>query len=213
MDRIPKQTMNPIAILNRVLSALVPAALLILLPGCSTSNPPKDQMSSSVSFQQGVPGGVMTQTYKTIATVTAIDAATRQVTLLASDGSKQTITAGPDVVNFNQIQVGDQIKVTVAKELVAYMAHGATPTGDGAAAAVALAPVGAKPGGVAADTVQVTAQITAIDLASHQATLQLPDGSSATFPVRPDVDLTQRHVGESVVIRTTRAVAILVEKP
>jgi hypothetical protein len=61
--------------------------------------------------------------------------------------------------------------------------------------------------------VQVTAKVTAIDLKHHKATLQLPDGTSKTFAVRPDVDLTQRKVGEEVVIRFTEALAISVEKP
>jgi len=47
----------------------------------------------------------------------------------------------------------------------------------------------------------------------HTATLQLPDGSSKTFKVRPDVELTKDNVGTEVVIRTTEAVAISVEKP
>jgi hypothetical protein len=64
-----------------------------------------------------------------------------------------------------------------------------------------------------ASTVQVAAKVTAIDLKHHKATLQLPDGSSKSFDVRPDVDLTQRKVGEEVVIRFTEALALSVEKP
>jgi hypothetical protein len=66
---------------------------------------------------------------------------------------------------------------------------------------------------VVAGTVQVTARVSAINLRSHTATLLFPDGQTRTIAVRPDVDLTQRHVGEEVVIRYTEAVAISVEKP
>jgi hypothetical protein len=72
---------------------------------------------------------------------------------------------------------------------------------------------GAKPGGMMASTVQVAAKVTAIDLKHHKATLQLPYGSSKSFDVHPDVDLTQRKVGEEVVIRFTEALALSVEKP
>ena len=87
------------------------------------------------------------------------------------------------------------------------------PPSDGGATLVALAPQGAKPGGMMANTVQVTAKVTAIDLQHHRATLQLPDGTTHTVAVRPDVDLTQRKVGEEVVIRCTEALALSVEKP
>jgi hypothetical protein len=151
-------------------------------------------------------------THKMTAKVTAIDTANRKVTLVTSDGEKTTVKCGPEVINFDQIRVGDQLKVTVAEELAVYMAkEGAAPS-DGAAALVALAPKGAKPGGVVASTVQVTAKVTAIDLKHHKATLQFADGTTRTVTVRDDVDLTKRRVGEEVVIRTTEVLALEVEK-
>jgi len=121
--------------------------------------------------------------------------------------------AGPEVVNFPQIHVGDQVKVTLTEELVVFMATDAPPQEQGAAGVVALAPVGAKPGALVADTVQVKAKVTEIDLKKHKAKLQFPDGSTHTVAVRKDVDLAKRQVGEEVVIRATEALAITVEKP
>ena len=66
---------------------------------------------------------------------------------------------------------------------------------------------------VIASTVEVTAKVKSIDLKRHKATLQFPDGKSKTFAVRPDVDLTKVKLGEEVVMRTTEAMAIVVEKP
>jgi hypothetical protein len=93
------------------------------------------------------------------------------------------------------------------------MAKDNPPASEGEAALVALAPKGAKPGGLMANTVQVIAKVTAIDLKHHKATLLFPDGTTKTVAVRKDVDLTKREVGEEVVIRCTEAVAIVVEKP
>jgi Cu/Ag efflux protein CusF len=76
-----------------------------------------------------------------------------------------------------------------------------------------LAPIGAKPGGVTANTEEITAKVKAINLKHRKATLQFPDGTSHTFTVRPDVDMTKHAVGDEVVIRATEAVAISVEKP
>lgn len=166
-----------------------------------------------VAAEKGVPGGVMVDTYEMTAAVTAVDTDKRKVTLVTPDGKKTVVKCGPEVVNFKQIQVGDQLKLTVTEELAVYMADAAAPADNGEAALVALAPKGAKPGGMLAETVQVTAKVTAIDLAHRKATLRFPDGSSKSVPVRKDVDLTKRHVGEEVVIRTTEALALSVDKP
>ena len=190
--------------------ALLPAALLTFT---SCSSTPKIEPTTTAVYQQGVPGGIIVETYKNTATVTAIDAANRKVTLVTPDGRKETFKAGPEVVNFDQIRIGDQVKATLTEQLAVYMAKDNPPASEGEAALVALAPKGAKPGGLMANTVQVIAKVTAIDLKHHKATLKLPDGTTKTVAVRKDVDLTQRQVGEEVVIRCTEAIAIAVEKP
>ena len=197
-------------ILKRLLIAVPPAAILAF---SSCSSTPKGERTATAVYEEGVPGGVVVQTHKTTATVTGIDTANRKVTLVSPDGKKTTVKCGPEVINFDQIRIGDQLKVTVAEQLVIYMAKDRPPASDGEAALVALAPKGAKPGAFMANTVQVVAKVTAIDLKHQKATLQFPDGTSKTVAVRKDVDLTQRQVGEEVVIRCTEALAISVEKP
>lgn len=166
-----------------------------------------------MATQKGVPGGVAVETYKSSATVTAIDPDTRSVTVVSPNGAKATFKCGPEVVNFNQIHVGDQIKATLTKKLVVFLRKSGEPAVDSGASMVALAPIGAKPGVVMADTVEVTTKVESVDLKHHEATLLFPDGSAKTVQVRPDVDLTQAKLGEKVVIRTTQSVALLVEKP
>jgi hypothetical protein len=201
--------MKPITIKLPVL-ALLPAALLAFT---SCSSTPQGEGSTMVAAQRGVPGGVIVQTYQVAATVAAVDAASRKVTLTTADGAKTTVKAGPEVVNFDQIQVGDQVKAMVAEQLVMFMRKNGEPANDGEAAAVALAPVGAKPGMLMANTVEVTGKVEAIDLAHRKATLRFPDGHSQTFKVRKDVDMTKGKIGDEVVFRTTEAMAISVEKP
>jgi hypothetical protein len=161
----------------------------------------------------GLPGGAVVQTYELTATVAALDKAARKVTLVTPDGIKKTIKAGPEVINFDQIRIGDQLKITATEELVVKMARPDESADDGVAALVALAPKGAKPGGVMAETVQVTATVQAIDPVKRTATLQFEDGSTKTLPVRSDVNLGIRKVREKVVIRSTETLAITVEKP
>jgi len=77
---------------------------------------------------------------------------------------------------------------------------------------VVLAPRGAKPGGLVAEAVQVTGTITAIDPGKRTATLRFEDGTTRTLPVRRDVNLSQRKVGEKVTFRVTEMLAITVQK-
>lgn len=200
---------------NLAAFALVPAAFLILNAGCSsTPKPPPGESSSHTAYEPGVPGGIKVQTQTVTATVTAIDAEKRTVTIVDHAGEKTLVKCGPEVVNFDQIRVGDQLKVRIASELVVFVAPaGATLPADSASGAIALAPEGAKPGGVLATTTQVTATVKAIDVRHHRAVLQFADGTVKTIAVRPDVDLSQRQVGEQVVIRKTENVAVSVEKP
>ena len=95
--------------------ALLPAALFTLA-SCSSTGV---ESTTTTATEKGVPGGAIVETHKITATVAAVDAASRHVTLATADGTKTTLKAGPEVVNFNQIQVGDQVKVLVAEQLVA----------------------------------------------------------------------------------------------
>jgi hypothetical protein len=183
---------------------------MLALTSCSST--PEGEGFTMVAAQQGVPGGTIVETYRITATVTAVDASSRKVTLVTPDGKKTIFKAGPEVVNFGQIQVGDQVKTTVAEQLVVFVRKSGELANDGEAAAVAVAPLGAKPGVLMANTVEVTAKVEAIDLKAHKATLRFPDGTSKTFKVRQDVDLTKSKLGDEVVIRTTEALAITVEK-
>jgi len=212
-SRSQKTTMRIRVLIKTYLKLLSSAAVLILTSCSSTSPPPPDQAAGKFTYAEGVPGGVAVATRKMTANVTDVDTANRKVTLLTADGKKTTVKCGPEIINFDQIRVGDQLKVTVVEELAASMAEVGAPPSDGGAAVVMLAPKGARPGGVVAAVQQVTAKVSAIDLKKHTATLQFPDGSTKTIVVRKDVDLTKRRVGEEVVIRYTEAVALSVEKP
>jgi hypothetical protein len=120
---------------------------------------------------------------------------------------------GPETINFDQSRVGDTLKVEATAELVVQMAAPGQSAVDDSAGLVALAPKGAKPGGVIAETTQVIGTVTAIDQPTRTATLRFEDGSTKTFPVRSDVDLGKRKVGEKVVFRATEMVALSVQKP
>ncbi len=168
------------------------------------------RFSEGAVFLEGTAGGIFVQTLEITAKIAAIDAPNRKVTLISADGIKQAVKVGPEAINFDQIRVGDQLKVAVTEELVVQM--GDSADADGSAALVALAPKGSKPGGLIAEAVQVTGTITALDTVKRSATLTFEDGRVKTLPVRADVDMAKRKVGEKVRFRLTEMVAIKVEK-
>jgi len=64
-----------------------------------------------------------------------------------------------------------------------------------------------------ADMYEIVASVKSIDSANRTAILQFSDGQTRTVHVRPDVDLSRYKVGDSVVIRVTSALSVLVENP
>jgi Cu/Ag efflux protein CusF len=123
------------------------------------------------------------------------------------------VKAAPEAVNFDQVRLGDQVNATVTQKIVAQLAKENIASGDGAAAVAAPAPEGDQPGRLVAENTRVTGKVIAIDAERRTATLRFEDGSTETFPVRDDVDLSRRKVGEQVVFRVTEMIAIWVEKP
>ncbi len=198
---------------HALLPALVAAASLALISCSSPTYTTIDDKTPGATYEKGVPGGTLVETYQLTAKVAEIDVPNRKVTLRTPDDKKTTVKCGPEVINFDQIRVGDVVKARVTSEVTVAMADAANPAAVSGTSTVALAPKGAKPRALMAETQQYTATITAINLKKRQVTLRFPDDSTRTFTVRQDVDLTQRKVGEEVVFRVAVAMAISLEKP
>ena len=163
-------------------------------------------------MQEGVPGGVIVNSVEVTAKVTAIDAENRKITLLLSDGEKETVKVPPEAVNFDQVRVGDIVKANLTEEVIVHLDDEGTSVPDGYAAGVALSPRGAQPRAIVAEAMKVTATVAAIDHANRTATLRFEDGTVETLSVRDDIDLSKHKVGEKVVFLVTQRVALSVEK-
>src|SRR5215471_4847560 len=100
----------------QVVFSTVSAAAALMLSSCASR--PEDERNTSSAFREGVPGGTWLESYKIPLTVAAIDPASRTLTLVASDNSRNTFTAGPDFKEFDKLKVGDQVQAAVARELV-----------------------------------------------------------------------------------------------
>lgn len=151
-------------------------------------------------------GGVAITTVELEATVLSIDRADRSVTLLGKDGIRETITVSDDVMNFDQVKVGDKVLMILSDSMVVQL--GDSVAGQRPDEVVKLAPVGAKPGGVIANTVEIRATVTAIDAAKRTVALKGDDGTEKVHPVGARVDLAKVKVGDRILVRKTEAVAL-----
>jgi hypothetical protein len=189
----------------------LPAAALLLSVSCASK--PEGERNTSTAYRQGVPGGTWVESYRVPVTIAAIDPANRKVTLVASDNSRNTFTAGPGFKSFDQLRVGDKVQAAIARELLVFLRqHGPPPQAD-TSAARALVREGEQAGILKAETVEKTAKVTAINPSQGQATLQFSDGTTREVTVRRDVNLWSFKVGEEVVIRTRSAALLNLEKP
>ncbi len=187
--------------------ALLPVALLIL-SACAPTIPGEQTSFTSTSDTSTT----FVDTFRATARVSAIDAATRTLKLTLENGKRITVKCGPEVANFNQIHINDVVTVTVTEEMSAYLDKGGRMGRSGETAGE-LAPIGAKPGGVIADTIQETVKITAIDTKTRKVTFLRPNGISITAKVGNHINLAKAKVGDHVTISHTQGIAVSVEKP
>jgi Cu/Ag efflux protein CusF len=162
--------------------------------------------------EKDAPGGAVGRTVEMQATVTAIDVATRMVTLKGDDGIETTMQVDNRARNLAQVKVGDVVKVAYVQALAWQLSKSTKmePTVEVEEAAGRTEP-GQKPGGAAGRRITMTAQIEAIDTAAGTVTLKGPGGKSRTIKAKNPENLKKVKVGDLIDISYTEAVAIKVE--
>lgn len=146
------------------------------------------------------------------AKIEAIDAANRLISV-RGPGGPATLVAGPEVKNFDQIHVGDDVKITYTAAVAAAITKSKekpTTTFDSAAYS---APAGSKPAGAVGAMVTTTVQIESVDTSFDAVTFKRPDGFSRTIAVSsPEAKKFIRTLkkGDLVDVAYTEALAISV---
>ena len=190
-----------------------------LLTGCSHADktPPAavpQEATAPVAAPVDKPSGIEGELVVVTATVKAIDKKNRVVTLKFPDGKEKKVKSGPEVRNFAQIRVGDEVKAQFLESVeLVVSGPGAKPATD-RQSEVARAPLGNKPGFAAVDAVEVTATVQAIDYQSRDVTLLGPEGRSIKVKAGPEVKrLNEVKPGDTVLSLLTKSVSITVSKP
>jgi Cu/Ag efflux protein CusF len=157
----------------------------------------------------GVAGAV--QTVKLTATITAIDAATRGITLKGPQGKEVRLTAGQEVKNFAQMKVGDQVNVEFVEALTLELKKGSTaPVARTDQAAAAGAKPGERPAGAVGRQVTITAEVMKLDPKTQVVTLRGPQRTVELKVADPE-QFKRVAKGDRVEATYTEALAIVVE--
>jgi hypothetical protein len=150
------------------------------------------------------------------ATVTAIDQAQRLVTLRGSEGNEITVEAGPDVRNFDQIDVGDVVRLSYEAN---YRAARVDPedlpeVAAAASAGAARAQEGERPGAAIGAIGSMIVLIESIGPDGRTATFITPDGAlQAIYVQREEGRAFARSLeaGDLVELTVAETVALTVE--
>jgi hypothetical protein len=158
------------------------------------------------------PGKVgVAETVKLTATISAIDAATRAVTLKGPQGKEMTLTAGEQVKNFAQLKVGDQVNLQYVEALSLELKKGSTaaPSRTEQAGAAGAKP-GERPAGMGGRQVTIVAEVVDVNAQTQVVTLKGPQ-RTVELKVKDPAQFKLIAKGDRVEATYTEAVAVVVE--
>lgn len=149
------------------------------------------------------------------ASVEAVDRDTRMVSLRGAEGRTATVYASPEVRNFDQIKLGDQVAVTF------YAAIGAEVTtpedatdGVQRESAMVRAAEGERPGGAVGEMLTTTVTIDSVDTSMNTVSFRRrDDGLLRVLSIedpKAQAFIRQLKHGDLVKVRYMEAVAVSV---
>jgi hypothetical protein len=208
--------------MRRSLTAILPLALpvALVLAACADTSTSGMGTAGTTARADDVaysdrPQVSLVENVRLNAKVMGIDKTARTVILRYPNGEEEAVTAGPEVRNFDQINVGDTVlaeysQLTNIFARPAMSGSSATPTATQSTASD-RARVGEMPRASSVQTTELVAVVEKIDPATRNVTLRGPQGRTRTVQVSPDVQgLEKVKAGDEVVVRRTEAIGLAV---
>jgi len=150
------------------------------------------------------------QTTEVSAKVTAVNAATREVTLKGPKGNEVTVVAGPEVKNFAQLKVGDDVTAQYVESLVLELKKGGgKPVERTEQAAAATAKPGQSPGAAGGRKITIVGDVVNVDAATKIVTVRGPQ-RTVELNVQDPEQLKLISKGDQIQATYTEAAAISV---
>ena len=151
------------------------------------------------------------ETIKLTAGVAAIDKATRTVTLKTAKGKMLDVVAGPEVKNFDQIKVGDQLVVQYAEALTLEVKKGGGVREMVQDSGAVKAKPGEKPAVAGAREVTIIADVIAVDPKKMTITVKGPRGRVVDLKVKNPEHFKVVKKGDQIEAVYTEALALSIE--
>lgn len=168
--------------------------------------------TASATMEVGPGSALITETVEVSAIIVDIEAAERLVVLRIQDGREFAVVAGPEVRNFAQLRLGDEVVALYVQALsIELRKAGAGTSQSGASAAVLKAPEGGKPGAAIGTRVTLVADVTGVQTDMQTVTLRGPKGRSIDVQVRDQAQFSLVAVGDKVELTYAEAMAVSVE--
>jgi Cu/Ag efflux protein CusF len=148
------------------------------------------------------------------ATIQAIDSTRRMITLRFKDGQEDSFEVGKEVQRFNELKVGDTVKMTYTESVVVLLRKPGDPpiTDAQAANAATTRGTGALPSATMAAQERVTVTVKAIDPATQAITVTTKDGRTVTRKVDDKKFIDGLKAGQTIDIVYTRALVTAIER-
>jgi Cu/Ag efflux protein CusF len=170
------------------------------------------QPETNVEVTKSMGAATFKGTTRMTATVQDIDAATRTVLLKGANGKVVEVEVGDEARNFDQLKVGDVVKVVYRESLsLSLKKNGNGITSAEETPSMERAPAGAKPGGTLGREIKITANVVAVNHKTKTVTLQGPKGNQVDLKIEDPAQLAHIKKGDQVDVVYTEALAVSVE--
>jgi hypothetical protein len=190
---------------------IIAAGLVASLAGCSkpeTSTAPAAPAEPPRAF-----GGRVTESTSASGVIESINSETRFITIKMRDGKVLSYTAGPDVRNFDQAKVGDQVHMVSNVDVTITVTNLPNEPDRVDSVDAVRAPKGDKPAVLITRRSRGVGVVEAIDYAKRTATIR---GAQRTFEIEAEPEaenFAKARVGDRVFIRYIETMFIMVNTP
>jgi hypothetical protein len=190
------------------------AATMVLLAVGAMALPAgaAEPTAGGVQVVASEPGkAAVTEAIVVTATVTAVDKATRLVSLKGPEGKFIHVEAGEEVRNFDQIKVGDMVAVRYVQALELELRKGSGLRQHSEKESAGRAKPGEKPAAAAGRQVTVVADVVGVDPEKKIISLKGPKGRIVDLKVNNPDHFKVVRKGDQVEAVYTEALALSVE--
>lgn len=148
-------------------------------------------------------------------TVTAINADTREITIIGSEGNLETFTAGDAIKRFDEIKLDDIISFEFYNYI---MAEFRQPTAEELETPLVVVAEGGKapkdmnPSAMLGAVVKAVVTLEVINIPEMLVTVKGPRGNYVTIKMEDTALIKQLKVGEVVILTYAEAVALSLDK-